>query len=126
MQYVFERELIMGNLRYAKKVLTIRAQPDEMRKKLEEQMVAFSWDELPRANEHADQRFKLHGKIAGANDDLLISCMMVPFWSQVFYSSQQPAYAAFKWYAIHGHFKENAPVRQNVVSERYTSAAAAY
>lgn len=114
MQYVFERELTMGNVVYAENLVTIYDTPDVMKKKFETQLQSYSWDELPRSNEHAEQRFKLHGKIAGQNDDLLISALMIPFWSQNFYSSSNLDYEPYRFYAENGYFKENAPVRNRV------------
>lgn len=113
MQYIFENALAMGNLRYAERILTYRSNPEEMCKKLESQLQAFAWEELPKASEMAEQRFKLHGKSGGQNDDLLISCLMVPYWASIWMRSDYPDYQPFKYYAENGYFKDFAPVSQS-------------
>lgn len=126
MQYIFESLLATGCVRYAKKIITFRSTQEEMKTKLEGQMKNFRWDEIPSTGEFSDQKFKLHGKAAGENDDLLISCLMVPYWAQVWFSSDYPDYQPFKYYEEHGYFKEYAPIRYNAESSRYVQPSMGY
>ncbi len=126
MQYIFESLLYSNCIRYSKKIITYRDNLEGVKRKLETQMLAFRWDEIPSSNEFSDPRFKLHGKDGGQNDDLLISCLMVPYWATHFKSSDYSEYQPFKYYIEHGYFKENAPIRYSADERRYIQPAVGY
>lgn len=110
-QFLFEGLLATDTIRYAKKIITFRNTVQEMKQKLEDQMGKFKWEQCKSTNEADDVRYKLHGKEGGENDDLLISCLMVPYWSRIFYTSNNPLYSEYQFYARNGYFRNSLPLR---------------
>ena len=64
--------------------------------KLVGQLHAFRWEATGGRNTLAEEVFRLTGKGNKRNDDLCVACLMVPYWSQVFWQSVTPAYARAK------------------------------
>ena len=121
LQYTFESTLALGNLRFAKNLVTYKSTPEELKAKLLLQMGNYRWEEIGNPGEGGDQKFKLHGKSGGNNDDLLVSCMMVPMWSVVFLRSQKPEYEPFQYFARNGYFKSDIPLRAKLAGNQYSN-----
>ena len=89
MTYLFQHYLTMGNCCYAANMFTYdrpETGKDGVRPLLERQLRNWQWHRDPRD----PTKTKLHGKIGGEQDDLLITMLMVPYWSSVLARSTRP------------------------------------
>jgi len=90
MTHMLTDRLTRKTLVYADIFITYDKDKQTVKDILKRQMNNYQW--------HPDKtgKMKLDGKVGGMNDDLLITTMMIPWWSGVFLGSQRLAYIQFK------------------------------
>lgn len=96
MTHLFQHYLAMGSVRYAKDLFTYdrpaKGKDTETGRLgacplLELQLQNWQWHRDPRGISDP----KLHGKVGGEQDDLLITLLMVSYWASVMRQSTRPA-----------------------------------
>lgn len=83
MSALLKDRLLMGTIVYADDLIVYDETEDAVQKKLEQQLRTWGW------HKNARGQVSLHGKVAGANDDLLVTLMMIPYWAGVFNASDR-------------------------------------
>lgn len=88
--------LLEGCIYFYENMQSLSYTVEEMQEKLYSQMGAYVWD-VKEVRHNLDKvRVKLTGKRGGAQDDLLVTILMIPYWRLLFLESEYQLYKEFK------------------------------
>lgn len=79
MVWEFQNLMMRHAVRFSADHCSVRSDPKEMRSMFLEQLRVFKFDVDPKTGQG-----RHHGKVAGKNDDLAVSTLMIPYWSSKF------------------------------------------
>ena len=96
MQYLMQGLLACGDIHFFEGLTSFSHDAEKMKDQLVKQLESFVWDVEPAKNDPDKVRVKLTGKKSGAQDDLLIATLMIPYWRRVFMISEFEDYTRFK------------------------------
>jgi len=84
-QFLLNHGLSQNALRFDEDVFTITREKDvgAVLSMLQDQMLRYHWERKKAHDNHGKDRYTITGKIGNAQDDLLISTMMVIYWGRI-------------------------------------------
>lgn len=84
-QFLLNLALSQGGFLFDRDLFTVTREqtPESMMDLLQDQMLRYHWERKKAPDSMGKDRYTITGKVGSAQDDLLISAMMVVYWGRV-------------------------------------------